>query len=149
MRAVLQRVTAARVEVNGQVIGAIQSGLVVLLGIAQTDRERDAIWLANKVAALRVFDGEDGRMNRSILDAGGSLLIVPQFTLYADIRKGSRPGFDRAAKPDTARGLYEFFIERARLTGLTVQTGIFQASMAVYLVNDGPVTLICDSPSPV
>ena len=147
MRAVLQRVTEARVEIDHQVAGAIGKGLLILLGVAKGDTQSDADWLLEKIVNLRIFEDASGKMNLSVLDTQGGLLIVSQFTLYGDTRKGRRPGFDQAARPEDARGLYEHFVERARATGLEVATGVFQAEMAVHLCNDGPVTLICDSPA--
>ena len=146
MRIVIQRVKQARVEVDGQVTGVIGPGLLVLLGIAKTDSERDAEYLAEKVLHLRIFPDSGGKMNRNIREAGGSLLVVSQFTLYGDCRKGRRPSFDLAASPEQAARLYQYFIHTARQTGVRVETGIFQALMQVHLVNDGPVTLICESP---
>ncbi|HYP13434.1 MAG TPA: D-aminoacyl-tRNA deacylase [Bryobacteraceae bacterium] len=145
MRAVVQRVSQARVEVDGAICGEISAGLLVLLGIEQKDTTRDADFLAGKVLALRIFADPDGRMNRSVLDVGGGLLVVSQFTLYGDTRKGTRPSFDRAAKPEQARPLYEYFVDQVKKKCETVATGVFQSAMSVYLVNDGPVTLICDS----
>jgi len=145
MRVVLQRVKEARVDVEGRTTGAIGPGLLVLLGVAKQDTRSDAEYLAGKVIGLRIFADEAGRMNRSVLEAEGALLIVSQFTLYADCRRGRRPGFDQAASPEQARALYEYFVEACRALNAPVQTGIFQASMAVHLVNDGPVTVICDS----
>ena len=146
MRVVVQRVRQARVEVVGQVRGAIELGLLVLLGIARTDSEKDADYLVEKLVHLRVFPDPAGKMNLSIGEAGGSFLIVSQFTLYGDCRKGRRPSFDQAADPPMAAKLYEYFANRARNSGIPVETGVFQADMQVYLINDGPVTLICDSP---
>ena len=148
MRAVLQRVKEARVEVDGAITGSIGKGLLVLLGVANGDSRGDADWLLEKIVNLRVFEDAEGKMNLSVLDVKGALLVVSQFTLYADTRRGRRPGFDQAARPEEARVLYENFVERARATGLEIATGIFQAEMAVWLCNDGPVTLICDSPLP-
>lgn len=145
MRAVLQRVREARVEVEEKVVGAIGPGLLVLLGVARSDSGADADYLAAKIAGLRIFPDQEGKMNRSVADAGGALLVVSQFTLYGDCRKGRRPSFDLAAPPEQARALYEYFVEACRRTAVPVVTGTFQASMSVYLVNDGPVTLICDS----
>jgi D-aminoacyl-tRNA deacylase len=145
MRTVLQRVTQARVEVNGHVTGAIEHGLVVLLGVQREDTKQDADYLVRKIVGLRVFNDEAEKMNRSVADIGGSLLVVSQFTLYGNCRKGMRPDFDQAARPELARELYEYFVTQARQTGIRVETGIFQASMRVTLVNDGPVTLICES----
>ena len=147
MRAVLQRVTHAQVEVGGEVVGSIGKGLLVLLGVAKGDSNADADWLVEKITNLRIFDDDAGKMNLSVLDTKGALLVVSQFTLYADTRRGRRPGFDQAARPEDARTLYEYFVDRARLTDLEIETGVFQAEMAVTLCNDGPVTLICDSPS--
>ncbi len=147
MRAVVQRVREARVEVDGTVVGAIGEGLLVLLGVARTDTAGDADYLVDKIIHLRIFPDHEHKMNRSLLDTGGSLLVVSQFTLYGDTRKGRRPGFDRAAGAESAKSLYEYFVERARGAGLRVETGVFQAMMAVLLVNDGPVTLICESQS--
>ena len=146
MRAVIQRVSSARVEVDGAVTGEIGRGLLVLLGVSREDTEADGAWLLDKVKGLRIFEDEAGKMNLSVEETGGGLLIVSQFTLYGDTRKGRRPSFDQAASAETARALYENFVAKARATGLTVGTGIFQADMKVHLVNDGPVTLICDSP---
>jgi D-tyrosyl-tRNA(Tyr) deacylase len=146
MRVVVQRVSEARVEIDGRVAGAIGEGLLVLLGVARDDSERDADFLADKVAGLRIFPDEDGKMNRSVVEAGGELLIVSQFTLYGDCRRGRRPSFDRAAGQEQARALYEYFVAACRSRGVPVRTGIFQAMMAVHLINDGPVTIIIDSP---
>jgi D-tyrosyl-tRNA(Tyr) deacylase len=145
MRVVLQRVSEARVEVGERVAGSIERGLVALVGIARTDVRADADYLADKTVCLRIFPDEEGKMNRSLLDIGGSMLVVSQFTLYGDVRKGRRPGFDRAAAPELARNLYEYFIHSVRTRGVPVQSGVFQAEMAVHLVNDGPVTFILDS----
>jgi D-tyrosyl-tRNA(Tyr) deacylase len=145
MRAVVQRVTQARVEVDGHVTGEISNGLLVLLGVHQDDTKQDAEYLVGKIAALRIFNDEAGKMNRSLMDSGGALLVVSQFTLYADCRRGTRPSFDQAARPEIARVLYEHFVTQARNAGLNVQTGVFQASMQVTLVNDGPVTLVLNS----
>ncbi|HEY7337850.1 MAG TPA: D-aminoacyl-tRNA deacylase [Bryobacteraceae bacterium] len=145
MRAVIQRVTQARVEVDREPVGEIGPGLLVLLGVAKPDTPADAEFLASKIAALRIFADEAGKMNRSVVEAGGSLLVVSQFTLYGDASKGRRPSFDMAAPPEQARTLYEHFVACARRGGLRVETGIFQAMMAVSLTNDGPVTLIVES----
>jgi D-tyrosyl-tRNA(Tyr) deacylase len=147
MRIVIQRVKQARVEVDGQVAGAIGSGLLVLLRVAKTDSEKDADYLVEKVLHLRIFPDSGGKMNRNIREAGGSLLVVSQFTLYGDCRKGRRPSFDLAARPEQAARLYEYFVNTALKSNLPVETGVFQASMQVHLVNDGPVTVICDSPA--
>ncbi|MBV8843966.1 MAG: D-tyrosyl-tRNA(Tyr) deacylase [Bryobacterales bacterium] len=145
MRAIVQRVTQARVEVDGAVVGQIGSGMLVLLGVAKTDTAAGAEFLAAKIVNLRIFGDEAGKMNRSVIEAGGSLLVVSQFTIYGDTRKGRRPGFEQAAPPEQARALYEHFVEAARRSGAPVQTGVFQAHMAVSLINDGPVTFIVES----
>jgi D-tyrosyl-tRNA(Tyr) deacylase len=145
MRALLQRVTEARVTVDEVVTGAIGAGLLILLGVSKLDTEADAEFVAQKVLNLRIFSDDEGKMNRSILDIGGALLVVSQFTLYGDCRKGRRPSFDAAAPPDQARALYEHFVMVARRSGLKIETGVFQAHMNVSLVNDGPVTLIIES----
>ncbi len=145
MRVVLQRVRDARVEVDNKITGAIASGLLVFVGVARTDTERDAEYLAEKIVAMRLFPDKSGKMNRSVVDAGGSLLVVSQFTLYGDVRKGRRPSFDQAAPPELARFLYDYFVGILRLKQIHVETGLFQAMMSVYLVNDGPVTILCDS----
>ena len=146
MRAVIQRVTYAKVEVEGAIRGEIGPGTLVLLGIAKTDTPEDADFLAAKAVQLRIFNDAAGKMNRSLLDAGGAMLAVSQFTLYGDCRKGRRPSFDDAAPPEQARQLYERFIGAVRRSGVRVETGVFQAHMAVTLENDGPVTLIIESP---
>ena len=145
MRAVIQRVSQARVTVEGTVLGEIGAGLLALLGVAKPDAAADAAFLAEKILNLRVFPDEAGKMNRSLLDTGGALLVVSQFTLYGDCRKGRRPSFDDAAPAEFARPLYEHFVEVARQSGLRVETGVFQAHMKVSLVNDGPVTLLVES----
>ena len=145
MRLVIQRVKEARVEVEGQVTGEIGRGLVVFLGIAKTDTERDADYLADKLAGLRIFSDEHGKMNLTLRQAGGALLIVSQFTLYGDCRKGRRPSFDAAAGAAQASVLYDYFVARVRASAVPVQTGVFQAMMSVSLINDGPVTILCDS----
>lgn len=145
MRIVLQRVKRARVDVAGETVGSIGIGLVVLLGVTHTDTEKDAEHLADKVVQLRIFPDEAGRMNRSLLEAGGSLLVVSQFTLYGDCRKGRRPSFDFAAPPEQARALYEHFIQFLKSSNIAVDTGVFQADMEIHLINDGPVTFILDS----
>ena len=145
MRAVIQRVTSCSVTVENQLISRIGPGLLVLLGVAQEDKPADADWLADKVAGLRIFEDENGKMNRSLLDTKGEMLVVSQFTLYGDCRKGRRPSFVAAAPPETAEKLYLYFTDRVRGMGIRVQTGQFRAMMAVSLVNDGPVTLIVDS----
>lgn len=146
MRAVVQRVTRAKVEVDGAVTGEIGAGLLVLLGVAKPDTAADAEYLAEKIAALRIFSDEAGKMNRSLVEAGGAVLAVSQFTLYGDCRKGRRPSFDMAAPAEQARAFYEHFVATLRRAGVRVETGIFQAHMEVSLVNDGPVTLIVESP---
>jgi D-tyrosyl-tRNA(Tyr) deacylase len=145
MRAVVQRVTRAKVSVKHSTSGEIGLGLLVLLGVGHEDSEADARYLAEKIAGLRIFEDADGKMNRSVQDAGGSVLAVSQFTLYGDVRRGKRPSFDAAAPPEQARRLYEFFIERIRATGLRCESGRFQEMMQVELVNDGPVTILLDS----
>lgn len=145
MRAVIQRVSRAAVTVNGAVVGRIGPGLLVLVGVGKDDTTGDADYLVEKTLGLRIFRDEQGKMNLDVLQAGGSLLVVSQFTLYGDCRKGRRPSFDQAAEPEKARALYEYFVEQARRRGIEVQTGEFQAMMAVELVNDGPVTLLFDS----
>ena len=145
MRAVIQRVSKASVTVDGQVVGEIGPGLLVLLGVATADAEADADYLAEKIAGLRIFEDEDGKMNRSVADAGGAGLAVSQFTLYGDVRRGKRPSFDNAARPERARELYEYFVAQMRRQGLLCETGQFQAMMSVSLVNEGPVTVLLDS----
>jgi D-tyrosyl-tRNA(Tyr) deacylase len=145
MRVVVQRVTGAKVEVDGKPTGEIGSGLLVLLGVAKGDVAADADALVDKIVNLRVFTDENQKMNRSLLDISGALLIVSQFTLYGDCRKGRRPSFDAAAPSEDARVLYEHFVGKARENGVRVETGVFQAHMAVSLTNDGPVTLVIES----
>jgi len=145
MRAVVQRVTRGRVTVGGAVVGEIGQGYVVLLGVAKEDDGAAADYMAEKIAGLRVFEDEDGKMNRSIQEAGGAILAVSQFTLYGDVRRGRRPGFDRAGRPEQAEPLYERFVARLRAMGIQVETGRFQTHMEVELVNDGPVTILVDS----
>ncbi len=145
MRLVIQRVREARVEVDGRPIGSIAQGLLVLVAVARTDTPADADYLADKLLSLRIFSDEDGKMNRSVAEVGGSLLVVSNFTLYGDCTKGRRPGFDLAAPPEQARALYEYLLEKLRASEVPVEAGIFQASMAVHLVNDGQVTLLCES----
>lgn len=144
MRAVLQRVSRAKVTVDGEITGAIGQGLLVLLGVGTGDIAADATYLLDKIVNLRIFNDEDGKMNRSVIDVSGGLLVVSQFTLYADTRKGRRPSYIGAAPPEDANRLYEFFVESAR-GHVRVATGRFQAMMDVELVNDGPVTIILDS----
>ena len=145
MRIVIQRVKEARVEANGQVTGTIGAGLVILLGIAKTDSYQDADYMVEKILNLRIFPDDSGKMNRSLLEVNGGLLIVSNFTVYGDCGKGRRPSFDLAADPDKAQDVYQYFVERARRLPVSVETGVFRASMSVYLVNDGPVTLSCES----
>ena len=145
MRAVVQRVSRAKVDVSGWTSGEIGLGLLVLLGVGHLDTETDASYLAEKIAGLRIFEDVDGKMNRSALDVGGSVLAVSQFTLYGDVRRGKRPSFDGAAPPEQARRLYEFFVERVQALGLRCETGRFQEMMQVELVNEGPVTILLDS----
>ena len=145
MRIVLQRVRSASVKVAGETVASIDVGLLALLAVAREDDRAAADYLAEKTANLRVFPDDEGKMNRSVKDAAGSIIVVSQFTLYGDCRKGRRPSFDAAADPAKARALYEYFVERLRNENLVVQTGVFQASMQVSLINDGPVTLILES----
>lgn len=145
MRAVIQRVSRARVRVEGQTAGEIGGGLLVLLGVGKGDTQKEADFLLDKIIHLRIFEDGAGKMNLSLLDTGGELLVVSQFTLYADCRKGRRPSFTAAADPDTAKTLYEAFLARARDLGVRVASGVFQAMMEVELVNDGPVTVLLDS----
>ena len=145
MRAVVQRVKRARVTVTGEVVGEIGRGLVVLVGVGQNDTEADADYLADKIAGLRIFDDEAGRMNRAVGEIGGAVLVVSQFTLFGDVRRGKRPSFDAAARPELARRLYEYFVDELRAAGLRRETGRFQEMMEVELVNDGPVTILLDS----
>jgi D-tyrosyl-tRNA(Tyr) deacylase len=145
MRAVVQRVSRAQVTVNGEIAGQIGLGLLVLLGVGRDDTEADAIYLLGKIAGLRVFEDALGKMNRSLQEVNGSMLAVSQFTLYGDVRRGKRPSFDAAARPERARQLYEFFVEQIRAAGLLCETGRFQEMMQVELVNDGPVTILLDS----
>ena len=146
MRAVVQRVSRASVEVEKEIVGSIGEGLLVLLGVFREDTEEDRDWLAGRLAKLRIFDDEQGRMNRSLVDVEGEVLVVSQFTLFGTMKKGSRPSYNRAAGPDLAIPLYEGFArEMERLTGKKVPTGVFGAEMKVDLVNDGPVTIIIDS----
>ncbi len=145
MRAVLQRVSRARVTVEGEITGEIQRGLLVLLGVATTDTQDDLDWMVNKVCGLRIFEDADGKMNLSVDEVGGELLVVSQFTLLGDARKGRRPSFVEAARPEQAEAMYDQFCDAARLRGLAVHTGRFRTHMDVELVNDGPVTLIVDS----
>ena len=145
MRIVLQRSRAASVQVDGTVTGAIEKGYVLLVGITHEDTEEDAIYAAQKIANLRLWEDEDGKMNNSILETGGDILSISQFTLFADTKKGRRPSFIEAARPEQAEPLWLFFNEKLKEAGLTVETGVFGAMMDVELVNDGPVTIIVDS----
>ena len=148
MRVVLQRCLESSVSVDGNVIGEIGAGLLVLLGIAPTDTEKDLHWMCNKVVGLRIFEDDEGKMNRSVLDMSGSVLVVSQFTLYGNCRKGRRPSFVEAGHPTMAEPLVEQFCAQLKTLGVdNVQTGLFGADMKVHLINDGPVTLIIDSPS--
>ena len=145
MRAVVQRVSRARVTVDARSTGQIERGLLVLLGVGCGDLPGDAEYLAEKIAALRIFEDAEGKMNRNVSEAGGAVLAVSQFTLYGDARRGKRPSFDAAARPERARTLYEHFVEHVRSLGLRCETGQFQADMQVELVNNGPVTILMDS----
>lgn len=145
MRAVVQRVSRASVKVDEKTVGQIEAGLLVLLGVAQDDSEADADYLAEKITGLRIFEDADGKMNLSVIDTKGSLLAVSQFTLFGDVRRGKRPSFDAAARPEQAKRLYEYFVERVRAAGVRCETGIFQAMMKVELTNEGPVTIMVDS----
>ena len=145
MRAVVQRVSHAKVSVGGIVTGEIAAGLLVLLGVGEGDRSNDADYLADKIAGLRIFEDEHGKMNRSVAEHPGEILVVSQFTLYGDARRGRRPSFDGAAPPEKARELYGYFVERLRQMGLRCETGRFQEMMSVELVNEGPVTILLDS----
>jgi len=145
MRAVVQRVRRARVTVGNDLAGEIGPGLLILLGVGREDSEADADYVADKIAGLRIFEDDGGKMNRAVAEAGGSVLVVSQFTLYGDVRRGKRPSFDAAAPPEKARALYEYFVERFRASGLRCETGKFQEMMQVELVNDGPVTILLDS----
>jgi D-tyrosyl-tRNA(Tyr) deacylase len=146
MRAVIQRVRRARVVIDGEAAGAIEQGLLVLLAVAGSDTREQASWLADKIVGLRIFNDADGKMNLSVTDVGGSVLVVSQFTLYGDTRKGRRPSFIGAAQPDIAIPLYEAFVDGIKALGVPTATGRFGADMQVELVNDGPVTLIVDTP---
>jgi D-aminoacyl-tRNA deacylase len=145
MRAVVQRVSRAKVAVNGEITGEIGPGLLVLLGVGTADTRSDADYLADKIIGLRIFEDSGGKMNLSLVDTGGSVLAVSQFTLYGNVRRGKRPSFDAAAPPHSARELYEYFVEKIRAAGLRCETGRFQEMMQVELVNEGPVTILLDS----
>ncbi|MDE0204773.1 MAG: D-aminoacyl-tRNA deacylase [Candidatus Tectomicrobia bacterium] len=146
MRAVVQRVSRARVDVDGDTVGAIERGLLVLLGVQAPDTERDADYLAAKIVGLRIFNDAQGKMNLDVRDVHGAVLVVSQFTLYGDARKGRRPSFVQAAAPEQAEHLYEYFLEAAARHAVPIAHGVFGAHMQVHLVNDGPVTLLLDSP---
>ncbi len=148
MRAVVQRVKESHVTVADEIVARIGHGLLVLLGVAKGDTNKDADYLANKISHLRIFEDDQGKMNRSLLETGGSMLVVSQFTLLGDCRKGRRPSFIQAARPEDADHLYESFTELVRDMGIDVKTGRFRTMMAVSLINDGPVTIIIESPSP-
>jgi D-aminoacyl-tRNA deacylase len=145
MRAVVQRVSRAQVAVSEKIVSKIGRGLLVLLGVAQADSEADAEYLADKIVGLRIFEDENGKMNLDAASIGGEILVVSQFTLYGDVRRGKRPSFDAAAPPDRARQLYEYFVDRIRTAGIPCETGRFQETMQVELVNEGPVTILLDS----
>jgi D-aminoacyl-tRNA deacylase len=145
MRAVIQRVSRARVSVSDEITGEIGLGLLVLLGVGAEDTRTDADYLAEKTGGLRIFEDSGGKMNLSVAEAGGAILVVSQFTLYGDSRRGKRPSFDAAAPPQPAHELYEYFVERIRASGLRCETGRFQETMQVELVNEGPVTILLDS----
>ena len=145
MRAVVQRVSSASVAVEGKIVGEIGPGLLVLLGVSVSDATADADYLAEKIAGLRIFEDADGKMNLNVTDAGGAVLAVSQFTLYGDVRRGKRPSFDEAARPERARELYEYFVAEIQRRGLRCEIGQFQAMMSVSLVNQGPVTILLDS----
>ena len=145
MRLVIQRVSEAHVTVNNGATGSIRTGLLVFLGVSRTDTVEDADYLTGKLLGLRIFPDEDGKMNRNVQETGGSLLIVSQFTLYGDCRRGRRPSFDQAAPPEQAQDLYNYFVESAKRGPVAVETGVFQATMQVHIVNDGPVTILIDS----
>ena len=145
MRAIVQRVKEARVEVDGEVVGRIGEGVLVLLGTGKDDTEEDSEYLAEKILTLRIFEDSEGKMNLSVMETGRSVLVVSQFTLYGDCRKGRRPSFDKAAPPEAAERLYELFVSELRERGVNVETGRFRAMMDIHLVNWGPVTLMLDS----
>jgi len=145
MRALVQRVSSASVTVDKVVTGKIEHGLLILLGVAQQDSEADADYLAKKVAGLRIFEDDAGKMNLNVVETDGAVLAVSQFTLFGDVRRGNRPSFDAAARPERARELYDYFVERIRALGLHCETGQFQEMMKVELVNEGPVTILLDS----
>jgi D-tyrosyl-tRNA(Tyr) deacylase len=145
VRAVVQRVSEAKVEVGGEIVGRAERGILIYVGVGSGDGEEDAVWLAEKTASLRIFDDSSGAMNFSVVETGGSALVISQFTLLADARKGRRPSYSEAAPPDLARPLFESFVSRLRLLVPRVETGVFQAEMRVTYVNEGPVTILLDS----
>jgi len=145
MRAVVQRVSHAKVIVDAEIVAEIGIGLLVLLGVSREDATKDADYLAEKIAGLRIFEDSNGKMNLSVAEASGALMVVSQFTLYGDARRGKRPSFDAAAPPEQARELYQYFVEKIRASGLRCETGRFQETMQVELVNEGPVTILLDS----
>jgi D-tyrosyl-tRNA(Tyr) deacylase len=145
MRAIVQRVSQASVKVDGATVGEIGTGLLVLIGVAHDDTGQDADYLAGKITGLRVFEDAEAKMNLSVGDIGGAILAVSQFTLFGDVRRGKRPSFDAAARPEQAKKLYDYFVERVRSIGLKCETGTFQATMKINLVNEGPVTIMIDS----
>lgn len=145
MRAVIQRVLESSVRVDGQVVGEIGKGIMVLLGVEEGDTEKEAQYIADKIIGLRIFEDEEGKMNHSLQEVGGELLAISQFTLLGDARKGRRPSYSNAARPEEANRLYEFFVEKVKATGTKVEKGVFQADMKVALINDGPVTILLDS----
>jgi D-aminoacyl-tRNA deacylase len=145
MRAVVQRVGHAKVTVGAEVVGEIGIGLLVLLGVSREDATKDADYLAEKIAGLRIFEDSNGKMNLPVAEVSGALMVVSQFTLYGDTRRGKRPSFDAAAPPERARELYEYFVEKIRASGLRCETGRFQETMHIELVNEGPVTILLDS----
>ena len=145
MRAIVQRVKSANVQIDGQLVAEIESGLIIFLGISIDDQQSDIDYLIRKVANLRIFRDDDLRMNKSLLDVGGQALVVSQFTLYGDCRKGRRPNFSQAAKPEKAHQLYQVFVNQLLQLGIDVKTGVFQATMEVELTNDGPITILLDS----
>jgi D-aminoacyl-tRNA deacylase len=145
MRLVIQRVREARVDVDGRCRGSIQAGLLVLVAVAKSDGKAEADYLVDKLLGLRIFADQDGKMNRSVVEVGGGLLVISNFTLYGDCGKGRRPSFDLAAGPEQARSLYDYFVEKLRGSTVPVETGVFQAAMDVHLINDGPVTFLCES----
>lgn len=144
MKVLVQRVDEATVKVDGKIVGQIGKGMLLLVGVMQGDSQANADWLANKIANLRIFEDENGKMNLALADVGGGVLAISQFTLAGDCARGNRPGFDKAARPEVAKPLYEYFVEKLRSLGVQVETGIFQAEMKVSLINDGPVTLMIE-----